>query len=151
MKCPYCGFEVSNVLESRGTSEENCIRRRRECEGCHKRFTTYERVSVALRVIKRNGQWEEFNRGKLEKGIIKACWKREVGAQQIDNLIDEIEMKLLNRHDPEIKSSSIGKMVLTRLKKIDTIAYLRFASVYLELNSVVDFRHLLDGLNPATR
>lgn len=147
MKCPYCNFEATSVLESRATSDEIGIRRRRECDRCHKRFTTYERVgNIALKVIKRDGRKEDFDRSKLEKGIVKACWKRNVDPKTIESLIDEIEMKLLNRKSTEVKSADIGNMVLTRLKKLDSIAYLRFASVYLELNSVNDFRQVVDDL-----
>ncbi len=147
MKCPYCSFEATSVLESRATSDEIGIRRRRECDRCHKRFTTYERVgNIALKVIKRDGRKEDFDRSKLEKGIVKACWKRNIDAGTIESLIDQIEMKLLNRKSTEVKSNDIGNMVLTRLKKLDSIAYLRFASVYLELNSVTDFRQVVEDL-----
>lgn len=148
MRCPYCNYESTSVLESRATSDEIGIRRRRECDRCHKRFTTYERVgNIALKVIKRDGRKEDFDRTKLEKGIVKACWKRNVDSKLIESLIDEIEMKLLNRKSTEVKSADIGNMVLTRLKKLDSIAYLRFASVYLELNSVNDFRQVVDDLH----
>lgn len=145
MKCPYCSFEATSVLESRATSDEVGIRRRRECDRCHKRFTTYERVgNIALKVIKRDGHTEDFDRNKLEKGIVKACWKRNLDSKIIESIIDEIEMKLLNRKTTQVKSHDIGNMVLSRLKKLDSIAYLRFASVYLELNSISDFRRVVD-------
>jgi transcriptional repressor NrdR len=151
MKCPYCNFEATSVLESRATSEAIGIRRRRECDRCHKRFTTYERVgNIALKVIKRDGRKEDFDRSKLEKGIVKACWKREVEPREIESVIDEIEMKLLNRKSTEVKSADIGNMALTRLKKLDPIAYLRFASVYLEFDSIGDFRKVVDDLNAVT-
>ena len=151
MKCPYCNYEATSVLESRATSDEIGIRRRRECDRCHKRFTTYERVgNIALKVIKRDGRKEDFDRSKLEKGIVKACWKRSVDQKIIESLIDEIEMKLLNRKSTEVRSADIGNMVLTRLRKLDSIAYLRFASVYLELDSVNDFRKVVDDISVVT-
>jgi transcriptional repressor NrdR len=144
MLCPYCNHNNTNVLESRTLNEGVGIRRRRECDRCRKRFTTYEKVvSLDLKVLKRDGRVEQFDREKLRKGVKKACWKREVNDDHIEDLIDEIEMKLLNRRTTKVPSSDIGKMVMNRLKKIDDVAYLRFASVYLDFETATDFKKFL--------
>jgi len=147
MKCPYCGSFKSKVVDKRDNREEGITRRRRECMSCYKRFTTYERIeNIELDVIKRNGTIEKFNREKLKRGIKKATDKRGVDESQIDSLIEDIEMKLLNRKETAIKSSEIGTMVLNRLIKIDHVAYMRFASVYKDFNSVKDFQDELNLL-----
>ncbi len=147
MKCPYCSNENTSVVESRPMTDEPGIRRRRECTRCCKRFTTYERVgNIDLKVVKRDGHLEEFSREKLEKGIVKACWKRNVDLKEIEKVVDEIEMKLLNRTSTIVKSRDIGQMVLNRLKRIDRVAYLRFASVYLDFDSITDFKSLIANL-----
>jgi len=141
MKCPYCASLESTVLESRESEDGNVLRRRRECVKCGKRFTTYERVeNIDLKVVKKDGRKEDFTREKIIRGINKACEKRPVEAEQIERLVDDIELRLLNRKSTEISSSDIGRMVLTRLKKLDKVAYLRFASVFLEFGSVEEFR-----------
>ncbi len=141
MKCPYCFSDDSTVLESRESEEGNVLRRRRECVKCKKRFTTYERIeNIDLKVVKKDGRKENFSREKIVAGISKACEKRPVQPEQIERLVDEIEMRLLNRKSTEISSSDIGRLVLTRLKKLDKVAYLRFASVFLEFGSVEEFR-----------
>jgi len=142
MLCPYCGFDESNVLESREAEDGKVTRRRRECLKCKKRFTTYERVeSIDLKVIKKSGKREDYRREKLEKCLDKACWK--INADEKSKIIDEIEMKLLNWPSVEIPSREIGMMVLEKLKNIDTMAYIRFATVYLDINEVDDFKKLL--------
>jgi len=142
MLCPYCGDNESNVLESREAEDGKATRRRRECVKCGKRFTTYERVeNIDLKVLKKSGKVEDYNREKLEKCFEKACWKIE--AQERERMIDEIEMKLLNWKSVEIPSKEIGKMVMQKLKKVDPVAYIRFATVYLEVNSISDFEKLL--------
>jgi transcriptional repressor NrdR len=147
MKCPYCTNENTSVLESRVTADSSGMRRRRECSKCGKRFTTYERVgNIDLKVIKRDGRKEEFDRAKLEKGIVKACTKRAIDEEEIQKVIDEIEMKLLNRKSTLVKSTDIGKMVLSRLKKMDAVAYLRFASVYLDFGNIGDFVEIIKKL-----
>lgn len=129
------------------TADGGGMRRRRECGKCSKRFTTYERVgNIDLKVIKRNGRKEEFDRAKLEKGIVKACAKRGITENEIEKVIDEIEMKLLNRRTTAVKSTDIGKMVLSRLKKIDAVAYLRYASVYLDFGNINDFVEIIKKL-----
>jgi len=142
MKCPYCTSLETTVLESRESEDAQVIRRRRECIACKKRFTTYERMeNIDLKVVKKDGHKEQFDREKVKKGIAKACEKRPVDQDQIDRVIDDIELRLLNRKSTEISSSDIGRMVLTRLKKLDKVAYLRFASVFLEFGSLEEFQN----------
>ena len=144
MLCPYCGFDESNVLESREAEEGKVTRRRRECLKCKKRFTTYERVeNIDLKVIKKSGKLEDYSRAKLEKCLDKACCK--VSEDEKSKIIDEIEMKLLNWPSVEIPSREIGMMVLEKLKNIDTMAYIRFATVYLDINEVKDFEKLISN------
>jgi len=147
MRCPYCGSDEHGVLESRVSEDGASMRRRRECEKCEKRFTTYERVEgVDLIVIKKNGEKEVFDREKVKKGLIKATWKRPVTMDQIEELIDEIEMMLRRRKSTEIKSWEVGNLVINRLKKIDDIAYLLFASVYKDFGELVDFEREIKEL-----
>ena len=142
MLCPYCGENESNVLESREAEDGKATRRRRECVKCGKRFTTYERVeNIDLKVVKKSGKIEDYSREKLEKCFEKACWRIE--KQEREKMIDEIEMKLLNWKSVEIPSWEIGKMVMERLKKVDPVAYIRFATVYLDISSIKDFEKLL--------
>ena len=142
MLCPYCAFDESNVLESREALDGRATRRRRECLKCKKRFTTYEKVeNVELKVIKKDGRSEDYNREKLEKCFEKACWK--LGAEERSKLIDEIEMKLLNWESVEIPSKEIGKLVMEKLKDIDPVAYVRFATIYLDIKNIDDFEKLL--------
>ncbi len=146
MICPYCGFDESNVLESREAEEGKATRRRRECVKCKKRFTTYERVeNITLKVIKKTGKVEDYSRNKLERCLEKACWRMDI--EDREKIIDEIEMKLLNWKDIEIPSKEIGKMIMKKLKGIDPMAYIRFASVYLDLNSIDEFKKLLVDFN----
>lgn len=147
MICPFCHCKDSKVVDKRDNNESGTTRRRRECLRCQKRFTTYERIeTISLNVVKRSGKIEEFDREKLKKGIMKAVKKRDITESQIDEMIDDIEIKLLNRKTNLIKSTEIGQMVLTRLKKIDTIAYLLFASVYRDFNSIADFEIAISEL-----
>ncbi len=142
MLCPYCGFDESNVLESRDAQEGRATRRRRECIRCQKRFTTYEKVgNIELKVIKKDGRVEDYQRQKLERCFEKACWK--MSEEERTKLIDEIEMKLLNWPSVEIPSTEIGKMVMERLKGIDPVAYIRFATIYLNITSVDGFEKLV--------
>jgi transcriptional repressor NrdR len=144
MLCPYCGFDQSSVLESRDTEDGKVTRRRRECLKCGKRFTTYERVgNIELKVIKKDGSLEDFDPEKIKKGVGKACWKRPVKKEQIQKIVDEIEIRLLNRKSTRVPSKDIGKMVMNRLKKVDPIAYLRFASVYLDVKKLEDFESII--------
>jgi transcriptional repressor NrdR len=145
MKCPYCGNSESKVVDSRPTEEETAIRRRRECEKCTKRFTTYEKIEeVPLVIIKKDGNREVYQRGKLINGFLKACEKRPVSLKQIEEVVDEIEKELYNSMDKEIDSKKIGEMVMKRLKQLDDVAYVRFASVYRQFK---DLNTFMDELN----
>jgi transcriptional repressor NrdR len=140
MKCPYCGKANSFVVDSRESEDGSAIRRRRACSECNKRFTTYERVEgIELKVIKKDGSKEDFSREKLRRGIVKSTWKRPVEMAQVDALIDEVERKLRLKSAMEVKSWEIGNLVINRLKKIDTLSYLLFASVYRDFESLEDF------------
>lgn len=144
MTCPYCNNIETSVLESRSLPMEDGIRRRRECKKCNKRFTTHEKVvNLDLKVIKKDGRIDDYDREKLVKGVTKACYKRRVSKETVEALVDEIEMKLLQRKTIQIKSSEIGKMVLNRLRKIDELAYMRFASVYMDFDTAEDFRDFI--------
>lgn len=147
MICPYCRFVDSKVNDKRNVSTGNVIRRRRECLSCHKRFTTYERLeSVDLNVIKRSGRTEKFDREKLKNGIIKAVKKRPISNAQIDEIIDDIEHKLMNRKSIEIRTTDVGKMVLTRLKKIDELGFILFSAVYNEFKDINELKLAIDSL-----
>jgi len=147
MVCPYCHSQETKVVDKRDNNDSGVTRRRRECLSCRKRFTTYERVeTISLNVLKRSGKIEEFDREKLKKGIMKAIKKRDLTEQQIEELLDDIELKLLNRKTNTVKSTDIGQMVLTRLKKLDTIAYLLFASVYRDFDTIEDFEEAIKEL-----
>ncbi len=146
MKCPYCANLETKVVDSRD-SEEGWVRRRRECEKCNKRFTTYEKVeNIKLSVIKKDGRIEEYSRDKVKGGVTRAVEKRPVTEEQVEALIDDVEMKILNRKTTEISSANIGQLVMARLKKIDQVAYLRFASVFLEFEDLDDFKHEINQL-----
>jgi transcriptional repressor NrdR len=145
MKCMFCGCIESKVVDSRPTEEGTAIRRRRECLNCNKRFTTYEKIdSLPLLVIKKDGSRETFDIEKIKKGIIRACEKRPVPIEKIDNLAGEIEKKTFNSLKKEITSSDLGEMVMDGLKNLDEVAYVRFASVYRQFTDVNTF---MDELN----
>ncbi|PIP52972.1 transcriptional regulator NrdR [Candidatus Beckwithbacteria bacterium CG23_combo_of_CG06-09_8_20_14_all_34_8] len=147
MFCPYCSFAKSAVLESRDSEDGEVTRRRRECQRCGKRFTTYERIEVIdLKVVKKDGSKESFDLAKLKGGITVACEKRNISAEEIGKIVEDIEMRLLNRKSVEVSSSDIGRMVLTRLKKLDSVAYLRFASVFLEFKCVDEFKQQIQEI-----
>jgi transcriptional repressor NrdR len=140
MKCPYCGSTDSEVVETRGSEEVDTIRRRRECLKCKKRFTTYERIeNVNLVVIKKDGKREQFDRDKLKRGIIRSCEKTGVSMEDIERIVTEVERELRGADSVEIESKKIGQMVAMRLKKIDKVAYIRFASVFKRFVDVEDF------------
>ena len=140
MKCPFCGFEESKVIDSRPTDEGQRIRRRRECLNCGKRFTTYEIIeSLPIIVIKKDKSRETFNRDKLMTGLLRACEKRPVSIDMLDNMIDEIETVLQNSLDREVSSEKIGELVMEKLKTIDEVAYVRFASVYRQFKDINTF------------
>ena len=147
MKCPFCGFEESKVIDSRPTDEGQRIRRRRECLKCSKRFTTYEIIeSLPIIVIIKDKSRETFNRDKLMTGLLRACEKRPVSIDTLDNMIDEIETVLQNSLDREVSSEKIGELVMEKLKKIDEVAYVRFASVYRQFKDINTFMHELNKL-----
>ncbi|MEM5871662.1 MAG: transcriptional regulator NrdR [Candidatus Aenigmatarchaeota archaeon] len=149
MKCPYCGQNELKVVDKRN-SDDKSIWRRRECLKCGKRFTTYERVeTVDLIVIKKDGRRERFDRNKLKTGILKACEKRPVTNETIEKIVDEIENELRNQESIEIPSKKIGELVMKKLKKIDQVAYIRFASVYREFKDIESFREELEKLKNA--
>ena len=147
MKCPFCGFEESKVIDSRPTDEGQRIRRRRECLQCTKRFTTYEIIeSLPIIVIKKDKSRETFNRNKLMTGLLRACEKRPVSIDTLDNMIDEIEVIIQNSLDREVSSERIGELVMDKLKKIDEVAYVRFASVYRQFKDINTFMSELNKL-----
>lgn len=140
MQCPYCHYDNTSVLESRVTEDGGAMRRRRECPKCGKRFTTYERAEgVDIKVIKKSGKVEDFNREKLKHGLMKATWKRPVTMEQIEILLDDVETVLRKKSSTEVRSWEIGNLVINRLKKLDPLAYLLFASVYRDFQSLNDF------------
>lgn len=147
MKCPYCGDESIKVIDSRPAEENNAIRRRRQCEKCKKRFTTYEKVeTIPLIVIKKENIREAYDRGKIEKGILSSCHKRPVSYDQIVAAVEDIENSIFNREEKEISSQVIGEIVMKRLKDLDQVAYVRFASVYREFKDVNTFMDELTKL-----
>lgn len=140
MKCPFCGYEESKVIDSRPTDEGERIRRRRECINCAKRFTTYEIIeSVPILVVKKDKSREAFDREKLIRGMVRACEKRHVSMDTIENAVSEIEVSLQNSLDREVSSVKIGELVMEKLKEIDEVAYVRFASVYKHFKDVNAF------------
>lgn len=147
MRCPFCGFEESKVIDSRPTDERERIRRRRECLNCLKRFTTYEIIeSVPLIVIKKDSSREPFDRNKLLNGLLRACEKRPVSIQTLENAIDEIEAAILNSLDREVTSRKIGELSMEKLRQIDEVAYVRFASVYRQFKDINTFMSELEKL-----
>ena len=147
MQCPYCHHEDTSVLESRITAEGGAMRRRRECVKCSKRFTTYERAEgVDIRVVKKTGKVEDFDREKLKRGVMNATGRRPVSMEQIEAMVDEIEGILRRKTTTEVRSWEVGNLVINRLKKIDPLAYLLFASVYREFESLGDFEEEIKKL-----
>lgn len=140
MKCPYCEFPESKVVDSRPTDEGQAIRRRRECMRCGKRFTTYEKIEeLPIIVVKKDGNRQTYDRNKLMNGIIKACEKRPVSMSTIERIVDDIEKNLFNSLENEVTSVEIGEMVMNKLKDVDEVAYVRFASVYRQFKDVNSF------------
>ena len=152
MKCPFCGDENTKVIDSRPSEETNAIRRRRQCEKCSKRFTTYEKVeTIPLVVIKKGNVREAYDRSKIEAGVFRSCHKRPISVSQITQLVDEVENAIFNMEEKEIPSSKIGELVMDKLKSLDAVAYVRFASVYREFKDVNTFmdeiKKILDKQN----
>ena len=153
MKCPFCSHENTRVIDSRPAEDNNSIRRRRVCDECGKRFTTYEKIeTIPLIIIKKDNNREAFDRAKIEAGVLRACHKRPVSAQQITTLVDEVENEIFNREEREIPSGTIGELVMNKLKDLDAVAYVRFASVYREFKDVNTFmdelKSVLNDKNP---
>ena len=147
MKCPFCQSIDTKVVDKRDTDDATVTRRRRECLICEKRFTTYERVEMSnILVIKKDGKREQFDREKVKKGIIRACEKRDVTMEDIDNIVNYVEQRLRNKETTEIRSKVIGELVMTRLKKLDKVAYIRFASVYKDFEDVESFKEAVEKL-----
>jgi len=148
LKCPYCTNTDTKVIETRLSDSDVSIRRRRECEKCGRRFTTFERIETApITVIKRDNSRQPFDRNKILSGLIRACVKRNIGTGQLETLADEIELEIRNTHPSEINSSEIGDIVLKKLKDLDKVAYIRFASVYKQFDSMEQFTRELSELN----
>ena len=140
MTCPFCGHDNTRVIDSRPADENNSIRRRRVCDECSRRFTTYEKVeTIPLIVIKKDDNRETYDRSKIEAGVLRACHKRPVSANQITKLVDDVETEIFNRGEKEIPSRVIGELVMDRLKNLDAVAYVRFASVYREFKDINTF------------
>lgn len=140
MKCPYCNQDNTRVVDSRPMDENTAIRRRRMCDECGKRFTTYEKVeTIPLIVIKKDQNREQYDRSKIEAGVLRACHKRPVSAEQIHELVDAVETEIFNMEEREIPSSVIGEIVMNKLKDLEAVAYVRFASVYREFKDVNTF------------
>ena len=140
MKCPFCHQDNTRVVDSRPVDDNTAIRRRRMCDACGKRFTTYEKVeTIPLIVIKKDQNREQFDRSKIEAGVLRACHKRPVSAEQIHKLVDEVETEIFNLEEREIPSSVIGEIVMDKLKDLEAVAYVRFASVYREFKDVNTF------------
>ena len=140
MKCPFCSSENTRVIDSRPADDNTSIRRRRMCDECGKRFTTYEKVeTIPLIVIKKDNNREQYDRAKIEAGVLRACHKRPISANDINKLIDEVETEIFSREEKEIPSDEIGEIVMDKIKDLDDVAYVRFASVYREFKDVNTF------------
>lgn len=147
MKCPYCNEADTKVIDSRPADDNSSIRRRRQCGQCGKRFTTYEKLeTMPLMVIKKDSSREAYDRSKIEAGVIHSCHKRPVSTQQINAMMDEIETQIFNMEEKEVETSIIGELVMNRLKQLDEVAYVRFASVYREFKDVNTFMEELGKL-----
>ena len=140
MKCPYCSHPDTRVIDSRPAEDGSAIRRRRSCDECGKRFTTYEKVeTIPLIIIKKDNNREQYNRSKIERGIIRACYKRPVSAEAIQKTVERIEIEIFNLEAKEVSSTDVGEIVMDELKELDEVAYVRFASVYREFKDVNTF------------
>jgi transcriptional repressor NrdR len=147
MKCPYCGFGQDRVVDSRESKEADSIRRRRECERCNRRFTTYERIDeIPYMVVKKDGRRERFDRQKVLSGLLRACEKRPVPASKLEAIVDAAEAFLIDAPERERSTSEVGELIMAQLKSLDTVAYIRFASVYRDFKDVREFKEELEGL-----
>ena len=147
MRCPFCSSRKDRVIDSRESKEGSAIRRRRQCHHCGRRFTSYERIEeVPHRVIKKGGERERFDRSKILTGLLKACEKRPVASRRLEQIVEEVEHRLLESSDRELTSREIGQNLMERLRQLDKVAYLRFASVYLEFKDVREFMKEIEHL-----
>ena len=147
MKCPFCAFTQDKVIDSRESKDADSIRRRRECERCNKRFTTYERLDeIPYMVVKKDGRREKFDRQKVLTGLLHSCQKRKVSVTQMQEIVDAVEAFVIDSPERERATSSIGELIMNRLKDIDTVAYIRFASVYRDFKDVREFKQELEDL-----
>ncbi len=147
MKCPYCGFTQDKVIDSRESKDADSIRRRRECERCTKRFTTYERLDeIPYMVVKKDGRREKFDRQKVLAGLLHSCQKRKVSVAQMQSIVDSAEAYVVDSPERERSTTSIGELIMHQLREIDTVAYIRFASVYRDFKDVNEFKEELEGL-----
>jgi transcriptional repressor NrdR len=151
MKCPFCEHAESKVVDSRESEEAQSIRRRRECLKCERRFTTYERIDeIPYMIVKKDGRREKFDRGKVQAGLLRACEKRPVSMSQIEEIVNAVEARVLESPDREIPSTQVGEILMTRLRELDKVAYVRFASVYLDFKDVKEFMDELKDLLKAS-
>ncbi|MCX5705008.1 MAG: transcriptional regulator NrdR [Candidatus Omnitrophica bacterium] len=147
MKCPFCGYKEDKVVDSRATAEESAVRRRRECLKCAKRFTTYEYIEdVSLMVIKKDGRREPFDRKKILSGIMRACEKRPIGMEKMEDVVTQIERAIQKKSDREVAANRIGELIMDKLKALDEVAYVRFASVYRQFKDVGQFMEELKDI-----
>jgi len=147
MKCPFCNFTQDKVIDSRESKDADSIRRRRECERCNKRFTTYERLDeIPYMVVKKDGRREKFDRQKVLAGLLHSCQKRKVSVTQMQEIVDQTEAYVIDSPERERSTASIGELIMNRLKDIDTVAYIRFASVYRDFKDVREFKQELEDL-----
>lgn len=152
MKCPYCGFPEDRVLDSRGIRDGEAIRRRRECERCGRRFTTHEAIEeTRVRILKKDGRRELFDRAKVMRGLTLACHKRPVSSETLEGVADGIERQLYDRGESEVPAAVVGEMVVEALRALDSVAYVRFASVYREFQDVTQFAEIVDVLRETER
>ena len=147
MKCPFCGHDNTRVIDSRPAEDNNSIRRRRVCDECDKRFTTYEKIeTIPLIIIKKDNNRETYDRSKIEAGVLRACHKRPVSAGQLERLVEEVETEIFNMEEKEISSQVVGEIVMNKLKNLEAVAYVRFASVYREFKDINTFMDELKNL-----
>ena len=147
MRCPYCGFSQDRVVDSRESKEADSIRRRRECEQCNKRFTTYERIDeIPYMVVKKDGRREKFDRQKVLSGLLHSCSRRPISAAKLEEIVDEAETYVVDSPERERSTKEVGEMIMARLREIDKVAYIRFASVHRDFKDVQEFKSELDGL-----
>ena len=147
MKCPFCRVDNDRVIDSRGSGDGFAIRRRRECLGCKRRYTTFERVEdLEIKVVKKDGVREPFDREKIRRGLQKACWKRPVSDEQLDNIVTRVESDIYAAYDGEVESHEVGELVMRYLGALDQVAFVRFASVYREFKDVADFAEELQAI-----